>query len=151
VGITQPGLHDRTGRAATLALPVVRGLPAGLAARHRDRSHHPQDLRRTASPLESPAPAPGVQLGQGKKITAEALELADAQGVTISMDIGQYRADVRRRAATYAVRATRQLGGDARHRALAAARNLTVFFPEARVHALIRAAAEETRPAGSPG
>ncbi len=71
--------------------------------------------------------------------------------VAISMDIGQYRADVRRRAAIYAVRATRQLGGEARHRALAAARNLTAFFPEARVHALIRAAAEETRPAGSLG
>ena len=37
---------------------------------------------------------------KGKKITAEALELADAHGVTISMDIGQYRAGVRRRAAT---------------------------------------------------
>jgi hypothetical protein len=58
------------------------------------------------------------------------------------MDIGQYRAGVRRRAAVYAVRATRQLGGEARGRALAAARNLTVFFPEARVHAVIRAAAE---------
>jgi hypothetical protein len=67
------------------------------------------------------------------------------------MDIVQYRAEVRRRAATYAVRATRQLGGEARDRALAAARNLTVFFPEARVHAVIRAAAEETRPAGSLG
>jgi hypothetical protein len=84
-----------------------------------------------------------VQLGQGQKITAEALELAGAHGVTISMDIGQYRAGVRRRAAKYAVRATRQLGGEARDRALAAARNLTVFFPEARVHAVIRAAAEE--------
>ena len=79
---------------------------------------------------------------KGKKITAEALELADAHGVTISMDIGQYRAGVRRRAAKYAVRATRQLGGEARDRALAAARNLTVFFPEGRVHAVIRAAAE---------
>jgi len=79
---------------------------------------------------------------KGKKITAEALELADAHGVTISMDIGQYHAGVRRRAAKYAVRATRQLGGEARDRALAAARNLTVFFPEARVHAVIRAAAE---------
>ena len=48
---------------------------------------------------------------KGKKITAEALELADAHGVAISMDIGQYRAEVRRRAAIYAVRATRQLGG----------------------------------------
>ena len=45
-------------------------------------------------------------------------------------------------AATYAVRAPRQLGGEARDRALAAARNLTVFFPEGRVHAVIRAAAE---------
>jgi len=79
---------------------------------------------------------------KGKKITAEALELADVHGVTISMDIGQYRAGVRRRAAKYAVRATRQLGGEARDRALAAARNLTVFFPEGRVHAIIRAAAE---------
>jgi hypothetical protein len=88
---------------------------------------------------------------KGKKITAEALELADAHGVTISMDIGQYRADMRRRAATYAVRATRGSGGEARDRALAAARNLTVFFPEARVHAVIRAAAEGTGSAGSPG
>jgi hypothetical protein len=86
---------------------------------------------------------------KGKKITAEALELADAHGVTISMDIGQYRAGVRRRAAKYAVRATRQLGGEARDRALAAARNLTVFFPEGRVHAVIRAAAEES-PARCP-
>ena len=88
---------------------------------------------------------------KGKKITAEALELADAHDVTISMDIGQYRAGVRRRAAIYAVRATRQLGGEARDRALAAARNLSVFFPEARVHAVIRAAAEGTRPADSLG
>jgi hypothetical protein len=79
---------------------------------------------------------------KGKKITAEALELADAHDVTISMDIAQYRAGVRRRAATYAVRSTRLLGGEARDRALAAARNLTVFFPEARVHAVIKAAAE---------
>lgn len=78
---------------------------------------------------------------KGKKITADALDLADAHGVTISMDIGQYHADVRRRAAIYAVRATRQLDGQARARALAAARNLTVFFPEARVRAVIRAAA----------
>ena len=82
---------------------------------------------------------------KGKKITAEALELAGAHGVSISMDIGQFRAEVRRRAAIYAVRATRQLGGEARDRAIAAARNLTVFFPEAKVRALIRAAAEETR------
>jgi hypothetical protein len=67
VGIAQPGVHDGTGGAATLALPVVRGLLAGLSARHRDRSHHPQGLRRAASPLESPASAPGVQLGQGQK------------------------------------------------------------------------------------
>lgn len=82
---------------------------------------------------------------KGKKITAEALELADAHDVAISMDIGQYRAGVRRRAAKYAVRSTLQLGGEARDRALAAARNLTVFFPEERVHAVIRAAAEGTR------
>ncbi len=92
---------------------------------------------------------------KGKKITAEALELAGAHGVRISMDIGQYRAEVRRRAAIYAVRATLQLGGEARDRALAAARNLTVFFPEARVHAIIRAAAEgpgpPTAPARHPG
>ena len=80
---------------------------------------------------------------KGKKITAEALELAGAHGVRISMNIGQYRAGVRRRAATYAVRATLGAGGEARDRALAAARNLTVFFPEARVRAVIRAAAEE--------
>ena len=83
---------------------------------------------------------------KGKKITDEALELADAHDVAISMDIGQYRAGVRRRAATYAVRSTRQLGDAARDRALAAARNLTVFFPEGRVHAVIRAAAR-----ASPG
>ena len=67
----------------------------------------------------------------------------------ISADIGDYRAGVRRRAAVYAVRATRQLGGEARDRALAEARDLTVFFPEARVRALIRAAAEGTRPAAA--
>jgi HNH endonuclease len=83
---------------------------------------------------------------KGKKLTAEALELADAHGVTISMNIAQYRAGVRRRAAIYAVRATRQLGGEARDRALAAARNLTVFFPDSRVHAVIRAAAEGPGP-----
>jgi hypothetical protein len=88
---------------------------------------------------------------KGKKITAEALELADAHGVTISMDIGQYHAAVRRRAATYAVRATRQLDREARDRALATARNLTVFFPEERVRAVIRAAAEGIRPADRPG
>ena len=81
---------------------------------------------------------------KGKKITAEALELAGAHGVTISTNIEQYRAGVRRRAAKYAVRSTLQLGGQARERALAAARNLTVFFPESRVHAVIRAAAEQT-------
>lgn len=83
---------------------------------------------------------------KGTKITAEALELASAHGVTISMDVGQYRAGVRRRAVKYALRATRQLGADARGRAVAAARNLTVFFPEGRVHALIRAAAEGEPP-----
>ena len=61
------------------------------------------------------------------------------------MDIGHYRAGVRRRAAIYAVRSTRGAGGQARDRALAQARNLTVFFPEAKVRALIRAAAN-----GSP-
>ncbi|HET7013030.1 MAG TPA: HNH endonuclease signature motif containing protein [Streptosporangiaceae bacterium] len=88
---------------------------------------------------------------KGKKITAEALDLAGAHDVTISMNIGQYRDEVRRRAAIYAVRATRQLGGQARDRALDAVRNLTVFFPEARVHAVIRAAAEGTPPADGPG
>ena len=88
---------------------------------------------------------------KGTKLTAGAVELADAHGVTISMDIGHYRAGVRRRAAVYAVRATRQLGGQARDRALAAARNLTVFFPEAKVHAVIRAAAEATPPTDRPG
>ena len=77
--------------------------------------------------------------------TAEALELAGAHGVTISMDIGRYYAGVRRRAAIYAVRATLQLDREARDRALTAARNLTVFFPEQQVRAVIRAAAE-----GSP-
>jgi hypothetical protein len=81
---------------------------------------------------------------KGSTITAEALELADAHGVTISMDVEKYRAGVRRRAATYAVRETRQLGAEARDRAMAAARSLTVFFPEASVKALIRAAAEGT-------
>jgi hypothetical protein len=79
---------------------------------------------------------------KGSKITAEALELAGAHDVVISMDIGQYRAGVRRRAATYAVRSTVGAGGEARDRALTAARNLTVFFPEARVRAVIRAAAK---------
>ena len=88
---------------------------------------------------------------KGKKITAEALELADAHGVQISMDIGQYHAGVRRRAARYGVQVTRQLGGEARDRAMAAARNLTVFFPEASVHAVIRAAAEGSRPAAASG
>jgi hypothetical protein len=82
---------------------------------------------------------------KGSEITAGVLELAGARGVTISMDIGQYRAGVRRRAAVYAVRATLQLGTEARDRALAAARNLTVFFPEREVRALVRAAAQ-----GSP-
>ena len=88
---------------------------------------------------------------KGKMITAEALELADAHGVRISMDVEQYRAGVRRRAAKYAVRATRQLGAEARDRALAAAKSLTVFFPEGSVHAVIRAAAEGTGPADGPG
>ena len=83
---------------------------------------------------------------KGKKITAGALELADAHGVRISMDIGHYHAGVRRRAAIYAVRETRQRGGEARDRALAAARTLTVFFPEAKVRAVIRAAAEGAGP-----
>jgi len=60
------------------------------------------------------------------------------------MDIGCYRAGVRRRAAIYAVRATLGAGGDARARALAAARNPAVFFPAARVRALIRAAANSS-------
>jgi hypothetical protein len=87
---------------------------------------------------------------KGTKITAEALELADVHGVTISMDIGQYRAGVRRRAAVYAVRATRQAGGEARDRALAAAKDLAVFFPEARVQAIIRAAAAGNPAPGQP-
>jgi hypothetical protein len=81
---------------------------------------------------------------KGSKITAEALELAGAHGVMISMNIGHYRAAVRRRAAIYAVRSTLGAGGEARDRALAAARNLTVFFPEAKVRALIRAAANSS-------
>src|SRR5436190_12339908 len=79
---------------------------------------------------------------KGSTITAGALELAGAHGVRISMDIGHYRAGVRRRAAIYAVRSTLGAGGQARDRALAQARNLTVFFPEAKVRALIRAAAK---------
>jgi hypothetical protein len=47
---------------------------------------------------------------KGKKVTTEALELADAHGVTISMDIGHYRSGVQRRAIKYAVRVTRQRG-----------------------------------------
>jgi hypothetical protein len=86
---------------------------------------------------------------KGKKITDEALELADAHGVTITMDIGHYRAAVRRRAAKYAVRVTLRLDREARDRALATARNLTVFFPEATVNAAIRAAAEGTSAADS--
>lgn len=87
---------------------------------------------------------------KGKKITAEALELAGIHDVTISMSIRQYRGGVRRRASIYAVRSTLQAGGGARDRALAAARNLTVFFPEARVRAVIRAAAEGTGPLTAP-
>jgi len=60
------------------------------------------------------------------------------------MDIGCYRAGFRCRAVIYAVRATLLAGGEARDRALAAARNLTVFFPAARVRALIRAAANSS-------
>ena len=88
---------------------------------------------------------------KGKKITADALELAGAHGVAISMDIGQFRAGVRRRAVQYALRSTRQLGAEARDRALAAARNLTVFFPEEKVHAVIRAAAEGSDQGDRPG
>ena len=86
---------------------------------------------------------------KGSKITAEALELAGAHGVTISMDIGHYYAGVRRRAAIYAVRATLQLDREARDRARTAARNLTVFFPEQQVRAVIRAAAEGSPRAGT--
>jgi hypothetical protein len=93
----------------------------------------------------------GCNSAKGRKITAEALELACAHDVRISMNIEQYRAGVRRRAATYAVRSTLLLGGEARDRALTAARNLTVFFPEARVRAAIRAAAEGNRPPDSLG
>lgn len=81
---------------------------------------------------------------KGNKITAEALDLADAHAVTISMDAGKYRAGVRRRAVKYALRETRLLGAEARDRAVATARNLTVFFPDAAVNAVIRAAVEET-------
>ena len=87
---------------------------------------------------------------KGKLITAEALELADAYGVTISMSVEQYRAGVRRRAVKHALRSTRQLGAQARDRALAAARDLTVFFPEAKVHAVIKAAAEGTTQSPGP-
>jgi hypothetical protein len=81
---------------------------------------------------------------KGDKITSEALELADAHEVTISMDVEKYRAGVRRRAVKFALRETRQLGAEARDRAMAAARNLTVFYPDATVNAVIRAAAEGT-------
>jgi hypothetical protein len=85
---------------------------------------------------------------KGATITPDALDLAGAHGVPISMDIGQYRAGVRRRAAVYAVRSTLRLDRQARDRALAAAANLTVFFPEAQVRAVIRAAAAGHSPAG---
>lgn len=81
---------------------------------------------------------------KGNKITAEALELADAHGIAISMEVGKYRAGVRYRAARYARRVATPLGADARARAMAAAANLAVFYPDARVNALIRAAAEGT-------
>jgi hypothetical protein len=152
VGIAQPGIHDRTGGAAALALPVVCGdylpdSPRGTAIDHIiPRAYGGPHRRWNLQLLHQECNS-----AKGKKITAEALELADAHGVTISMDIGQYRAAVRRRAATYAVRSTRQASSEARDRALAAAKNLTVFFPEGRVHAVIRAAAEGTLPADSPG
>ena len=66
---------------------------------------------------------------KGRKVTAGALELADAHGVPVSMDIGQYHAGVRRRAAIYGVRATVQLGGEARDRALAAAQESHRVLP----------------------
>ena len=80
---------------------------------------------------------------KGNKVTAEALELADAHGVTIGMSVEQYRAGVRRRAIRYARRVANPLGAEARSRAMAAARDLTVFFPDAAVNAVIRAAAEQ--------
>src|SRR5215469_5013459 len=46
---------------------------------------------------------------KGKKITAEALELADAHGVTISVDIGRYHAGVRRRATPASQRGSARL------------------------------------------
>jgi len=122
VGIAQPGIHDRAGGAAALALPVLRGLPAGpppgtaidhIIPRVYGGPHRRWNLQLLHQECNS---------AKGSKITAGALELADVHRVRISMDIGDYRADVRRRAATYAVRATRQLGGEARDRALAAAR-----------------------------
>jgi 5-methylcytosine-specific restriction endonuclease McrA len=82
----------------------------------------------------------GCNSAKGSQITAEALDLADAHDVTIGMNVEQYRSGVRRRAVTYALRASRPLGAEARGRALVAARNLTVFFPEGKVHAAIRAA-----------
>jgi hypothetical protein len=93
----------------------------------------------------------GCNSAKGKQITAEALELAGAHDVTITMNIEQYRAGVRRRAVTYALRATRPLGSEARDRALAAARNLTVFFPESKVRAVIRAAVHEASRGGARG
>jgi hypothetical protein len=127
-------------------MPVVQGLLTGLSARDRDRSHHPPGYGGPLRRWNLQILHQGCNSAKGKKITAEALELAGAHDVAISMNIGQYRAGVRRRAATYAVRATLLLGGEACDRALAAARNLTVFFPEARVRAVIRAAAEGNGP-----
>jgi hypothetical protein len=101
------------------------GSPRGTAIDHII----PRGLRRTARRWNLQLLHQECNSAKGNKITAEALELADAHGVRISMDIGQYRDGVRRRAATYVVRSTHQLGDAARDRALAAARNLTVFFP----------------------
>jgi hypothetical protein len=89
----------------------------------------------------------GCNSAKGSTITGQALELADTHGVVIAMDVGRYRAGVRRRAAIYAVRSTLGVDGGARERALAAARNLSVFYPEAKVRALIRAAAANDSPA----
>ena len=91
MGIAQPGIHDRTGGAATLALPwcgILPDSPRGTAIDHiiprvYGGPHRRWNLQLLHQECNS---------AKGKELTAEALELADAHGVTISMDIGQYRA-----------------------------------------------------------
>ena len=99
--------------------------------------------RKPPAPISAP-PTVGPSAGAANSMIPAVTEMDRARPpLPSSMDIGLCRAGVRRRAAVYAVRATRQLDSAARDRALAAARNLTVFFPERKVRAVIRAAAEQ--------